>query len=205
MAISPGKLRKVRAKHHLALAISLHEVHQLWRIVPWGIRRSVNVDILMLPCNRDHLICPWVANVPTYDLELWKVQCDAVDMRYWSAWLTRVHRPSVTHLGHEGYSEFNALGKQGVEVVGGRRHVPEPWNHSNSFEALSCHVVLKLFGRCCWLPNVHSSNANKSIWGLVDKGRYYLIGDDRPLWSTPCTHKDLLHLGLIHHAYRVVD
>src|SRR5204862_7904529 len=72
---------------------------------------------LVLARVRDHLLGPWIADVPADDHELGKVQRELVDVGNRPAGLRRARRPGVPNLGAERHPE--------LVIVGG--HIGYPW------------------------------------------------------------------------------
>src|SRR5207245_964558 len=112
----------VGAEEDLAApAAALQVPHELGRQPPAGVRRGVDVDVLMLAADRDHLLRPWVADVAAYDDELREVDRDLIDIGDRPTGLGGSQRTRVANLGAERHPELHTLGVQRVVAAIGRR------------------------------------------------------------------------------------
>mmetsp|Transcript_34694 Transcript_34694/g.80996 ORF Transcript_34694/g.80996 Transcript_34694/m.80996 type:complete len:264 (+) Transcript_34694:310-1101(+) len=205
MALVPRELRKVGPKHDLVLAIGLHVLQQLCWIELWRIGRRINVDILVLPCHCNHLIRPGIANVSANDLEIRKVQCDPVDVRYRPPCVTGIERPGVSNLGHKRNIQLHAFCKDRVEVVGGRGHAPQPRYYPNSLKTFLFNVVLQLLDRRTRLRDVYRAYTDEAVGVLLHKGGNDIIGDDGSFWPVPRTHENAINSSSVHHGNRLIN
>lgn len=89
-------------------------------------RTRIDVHILMLPGDRNHLRRPRVPNMPTHDLQLWKLQRNRVDVRDRPPRLARAQRARVPDLRAEGDVQLDAFDVQRPVVRVRRREVPQP-------------------------------------------------------------------------------
>src|SRR5262245_18271321 len=71
--------REIGAEDHLVGTVSIDVVHKALRPVGRTVRITSDVDILVLPGHRDHLVGPGDADVNADELELRKVTRDAIE------------------------------------------------------------------------------------------------------------------------------
>lgn len=151
----PGQLGEVCAEQDLCATGGVGKSDELLRVVFGQIGRGVDVDVVVLPCDGDHLGGPRIADVATDDLELGELEGDGVDIGDRTTGLTGAQRARMADLSTEGDVEFDAFDVQGPVVSVGGSEIPQPRHNAKSLEAFLDHIVLELLDRAHGIMQVH--------------------------------------------------
>lgn len=152
---TPSQLREIGPEHHLPLPRGVRKRNQLVGVILGQISTRVDVHILMLPGDRDHLGRPRVANMSGDDLELGELQRDGVDVGDGAASLAGTQGARVADLRAEWDVELNALHEQRPIVRVRRRQVPQPGHDAQTLEPFVDDVVRQLCDRGDRVVQVH--------------------------------------------------
>ena len=156
-----------------------HELHELRREAPGRVGGGVDVDVLVLARDGDHLVRPGVADVPADDDELGEVQGDLVDVGDRPAGLGRAERAGVADLRAEGHPEVDAGRVQRVVATVGRRGVPQPRHDPQALEPEILDAAAQLADRVHGPVQVDCGETGETVGLRGHPPGDLVVGDER--------------------------
>ena len=141
-----------------------------------GVGRGVDVDVLVLAGDGDHLLGPRIADVAAHDDQLGKVEGHLVDVGNRASGLRRPQRAGVTDLGAERHAGLDAFGEQRVVAAVGGRRVPQPGHHPQAHESFG-DPAPQLADRLHRTVEVDRGQTGKPVRVQPDPFRDLVVGD----------------------------